>query len=423
MRILIVDDETLILQGIQYVIKKMNTEFKEIDIAASGPEAVEMMQQKHYDLLLTDICMPIMSGLELIQKAKELNLCKRFCVLSGYSEFEYAQKALQLGASDYLLKPVDKEELQKLLQKTYCELQASTIEHRKQIEGQINDILFCGAEKFPIDYFSEEQGTLLLIAAAEPQYTSHIPSSAFQPLYDNKLAQLVIRFHHYPAFMFLAEPAKNQRLRHALGQILSGSSFSFGSISKNIEDADQLRFCFALACQSALCAKYLTKTKNLNSFQPPEELNSDILFWESCLSTTISKAQFITFQASLSNLLGSSCNYLDMDTKNPYIKQILSIIHEHFREELPLHDIAARVGLNADYAGKLFKQQMGTGYLDYLNFYRISQILQNIQRNPALSFEQIAPLMGFKDIRNFYRVFRRIMNMSPNEYLASIKNG
>lgn len=113
MKILIVDDEKLIAQGVAYVIRQFGEDYGPVDVAFCGREALEKMAAVRYDLVVTDVSMPGISGLDLVEEAKGRGLCDDFCILSGYSEFEYARTALRLGVEDYLLKPVDKAKLKK----------------------------------------------------------------------------------------------------------------------------------------------------------------------------------------------------------------------------------------------------------------------------------------------------------------------
>ncbi len=115
MHLLLVDDEKLILQGLLHIVQEMNTPFIDISTAVSAQQALECMRSHHVDFMLTDISMPIISGLDLIAIAKEEGLCDRFALLSGYQDFDYARTAIRNQAMDYLLKPVDKKELYALL--------------------------------------------------------------------------------------------------------------------------------------------------------------------------------------------------------------------------------------------------------------------------------------------------------------------
>lgn len=107
--ILIVDDEPRSRQGLKRRLDAWNEQLATIHTAGTAFEALEFMQEHMVDLLITDIRMPEMTGLELIEKTKELNQEPVFIVISAYSEFEYAQRALKMGVVNYLLKPVKKE--------------------------------------------------------------------------------------------------------------------------------------------------------------------------------------------------------------------------------------------------------------------------------------------------------------------------
>lgn len=109
--ILIADDEPSIRNGLNTAIEWETIPGMVIGLAADGMEALEFIQTYHPDITITDIRMPALNGLELIQKAKELGIDTQFVILSGYDDFTYAQKAIHLGAKSYVLKPFKPEEL------------------------------------------------------------------------------------------------------------------------------------------------------------------------------------------------------------------------------------------------------------------------------------------------------------------------
>ncbi len=107
----IVDDDELIRLGLKSVVNWERLGFEVIGVYPNALEALEVLRKTTVDVVLTDIKMPQMSGLELIEQAKKYNPQIRSIVISGYSEFELAQKALQLGVDDYLLKPLGQERI------------------------------------------------------------------------------------------------------------------------------------------------------------------------------------------------------------------------------------------------------------------------------------------------------------------------
>lgn len=121
-KVLIVDDEQNIRNGLSILIDWNKLGFSEVDTAEDGDEALEKIKEKKVHLIITDIRMPGMSGLQLIQKVKEINPAIRIVILSGYNEFAYAKEAMGYGVKEYILKPVVKNELIQLVQRIKDEI-------------------------------------------------------------------------------------------------------------------------------------------------------------------------------------------------------------------------------------------------------------------------------------------------------------
>ncbi|OOM78782.1 putative response regulatory protein [Clostridium puniceum] len=115
-KILIVDDEPFIRQGLKILINWEQYGYEIVGEAANGFEAIKELEKKDIDLIIADIKMPEMNGIELIEYVHDNILCEvKFIVLSGYYEFEYAKKAIKYNVKDYILKPIQKDELIKVL--------------------------------------------------------------------------------------------------------------------------------------------------------------------------------------------------------------------------------------------------------------------------------------------------------------------
>lgn len=114
-RVVIADDEVWIGFGIKKLIHKSGQPFTVIGEASNGIQAYEMVKKEHPDILITDIRMPGLNGLELIKKLREEKNSVCVVFISGYAEFEYAREAISLGAYDYLLKPIEEENLYAIL--------------------------------------------------------------------------------------------------------------------------------------------------------------------------------------------------------------------------------------------------------------------------------------------------------------------
>ncbi|WP_282936268.1 response regulator [Paenibacillus sp. RC67] len=114
-KVLIVDDEYLIKKSLNKLITESGYGFTTVLEAEDGEEALELVLQMSPDLIITDINMPVMDGLELIRECKVRQLMCEIVILSGYNEFEYARQALRYEVKDYLLKPIRPEQLDNVL--------------------------------------------------------------------------------------------------------------------------------------------------------------------------------------------------------------------------------------------------------------------------------------------------------------------
>lgn len=107
----LLDDEPFILQGLEYIVEWEELGFKIVGRAPNGKVGFDEIIKTDVDLIITDIMMPEMTGLELIEKLKKSNYNFEFIVMSAFQEFEYAKKAISMGAENYILKPIDSDEL------------------------------------------------------------------------------------------------------------------------------------------------------------------------------------------------------------------------------------------------------------------------------------------------------------------------
>ncbi len=116
-KFLVVDDEEIVRRGFRQKIAWEDTGFIFLEPCKNGREAIERIAQEHPDVVMTDICMPLVDGLEVADHIAKQHPDIIVLILSGYEEFEYARSALRSGVVDYLLKPITSHELSELVSK------------------------------------------------------------------------------------------------------------------------------------------------------------------------------------------------------------------------------------------------------------------------------------------------------------------
>ncbi len=135
MNILIADDEKIEREGIRYLLSLEKGE-RRIFEAANGKQAMQILRTENIDMILTDIKMPVMDGLELARRAKELFPEIRIVIFSGYNDFTFAQEAIRYGVTDYILKPVDPDNFHEIIEKAEKNIRERQAEENREIRRQ-----------------------------------------------------------------------------------------------------------------------------------------------------------------------------------------------------------------------------------------------------------------------------------------------
>lgn len=140
-RILIAEDETEMRNLLVRYIGRKNAEMEVVGNAVNGEEALRLARELKPDIVITDIFMPVMNGLEFLKAANEEKMPLKAIIISGYDTFEYAKQAISLGVSDYLLKPFDPSELDQVLDKILSELNSQKMlrENMQILQAKINE--------------------------------------------------------------------------------------------------------------------------------------------------------------------------------------------------------------------------------------------------------------------------------------------
>ncbi|MCI8415984.1 MAG: response regulator [Lachnospiraceae bacterium] len=190
MKILVVEDEIKTLRGICHLIDTLPEEYQVAGMAKSGEEGLRLARELGPDVILSDIRMKGITGLEMIQRLQEEGLSCKYLILSGYADFHYAREALVLGSVDYLLKPVTAEDLEKALKKVADLLleEASSIRiHTFSTEELLGRVLNEDGEEYEQEFWSRfalGSRKLLLLVRSEARLVQKDLQAISQILYE-----------------------------------------------------------------------------------------------------------------------------------------------------------------------------------------------------------------------------------------------
>ncbi|MFJ7664673.1 response regulator [Lysinibacillus sp. NPDC097162] len=140
-KLLVVDDEAIIIKGIRSFVNFEELSISEVFEASNGETALEIFKNHSPDLVLADINMPKMNGLDFAITAKTIKPNVKIAIITGYDYFDYAITALKAGIDDYVLKPVSKHDIQETLKNLIAKIQATQSQHElsRLVEGILSE--------------------------------------------------------------------------------------------------------------------------------------------------------------------------------------------------------------------------------------------------------------------------------------------
>lgn len=160
-KVLLVDDELFIRKGIKSLIDWEKCGFEVVSEADNGEDAFDIIKNTSPDLVITDIRMPILDGLELIKRVVESDFyTPKFIIISGFNDFKYAQHAIRYGVQDFILKPIDQDEMEDALQKLAQSLREEENQNLKQellrSQAMFEELLLGSASLEVIELYKKE---------------------------------------------------------------------------------------------------------------------------------------------------------------------------------------------------------------------------------------------------------------------------
>ncbi|MDO5415813.1 MAG: response regulator [Lachnospiraceae bacterium] len=254
-KLIIVDDERIIRESISALIDWKTLDIELVGVCANGIEAYNAILDEAPDIVITDIRMPGMSGLELIKKAAEMDLDTQFIILSGYGEFEYAKEGMRYGVRNYLLKPCNEQQILEAVQKTIQDvrerqqrrkikestfLAADTMRHNV-ISSLLNDALYTDADLEtaigsyePYLDFYHEAYRLFYIYYLEPAQLSQF-LRLLKDYCETYMAQISL-YSVYVKNTFLLFCSENRLNDQAMEAFLKKAAVRFAPVSLEIQN-------------------------------------------------------------------------------------------------------------------------------------------------------------------------------------------
>lgn len=351
MKVLIIDDEPFILNGLANIVQKHVSVQRDYLCAANGIAALELAADFQPDLVITDICMPGMDGIAVINEFKKLNLCSRFVILTGHADFEYARQAIHLKAIDYILKPIDKEKLNGLLSHVSEELAIEQARVKNQELHKIRDVMLYDTpleevfisdqfikDLLPFPYFTV---ILLMQDGLNIQLTCHMLKKKLLSYYD------CVHFFTMPnkkQVVVLCNSKQSLKsheinlIHHDLSKFVVGSQVvdMHIGISQSSEDLSQLNSLYANAQKALYFYKNLAEARQGIFFQELQSL-SDLYSFE--LLSLLKQYDRPRCEGQIADYLTRMCHDSRADSR--YIQAVYSIILSNICTYLSNQGLAA----------------------------------------------------------------------------------
>lgn len=508
MKLLIVDDEQIEREGLQAIIQKS---YPELDIAQAknGKIALQLADQFKPDLILMDIKMPGMNGLEAVERIQELYPEIKCIMVTAYDTFEYAHQAIKLGVKDYLIKPSKVSEVIATVGRVLGvireerELLAASRLQQVKLQAALPLVETDVVTQLLFDHVHEVHlGELLGLLDVQATNEKFVMNVTFPPgaeglygvikasvrrtgsgwvgaLYGRQLPIIVFRMADRS---FRSQAIQLARDILAPARANAGADWFVG-IGNPYTSLDHIRQSYQqsliASMDTSLPVKYrfyadmpcLNPTRDERQDRQREKLFFDQIRlgqWEHIHSYVMDVIQrcecdgaellhtqqrvlealwsfsrvlgemgvdadtpFFSFQSrDYRQLRAESGRLLDMlkqvyaahqDRLEPdmmiHIKQYIT---EHSHEDISLDTISKIAGLSPFYISKMFKEQLGVNYIDFLTECRIDNAKKLMMSDLDKSVKEIAFEVGYNDPNYFSKVFKKVCDASPKEYRKTL---
>lgn len=395
---LLIDDEPLTTQALRKILENHFPNIEILGEATNGLKGWEIIQDRVPDFIITDIRMPNLDGLELLEKVRDAELPIKVILLTAYGEFEYARQALKLGASGYLLKPYIQSELIKEVFRVTKEIEA---------ENGYKSIL---SKAIPL--FEENALKKLLVGKLDSNGLNE-----FLELAESRWEQCVVSVFQLGGSNLKAEEIEEvikisiteEMNSHLLYSGYHGISF-FRKLNEIImihaskdtdTDAGLIQGCIRILMN------YFHKPFKVGSSQskyPPQQLPEA---YEDGLQHSTAIQDIIVAKNT-------------MDHQGVLIDKAVEFCKRYYTTDINLQKIADHLDINKFHFCNLFKDQLHVTFWDYVTNLRIDHA-KNLLQTSEERVSSIAIQSGYINSSHFGRVFKEITGVTPAEYRRQAK--
>ncbi|MEK4526834.1 hypothetical protein CXK86_12285 [Paenibacillus sp. BGI2013] len=442
MRLLIVDDGHYVVEYMKHLLDWNTFGIDQIETMTNSIEAREMLTQNHIDILITDIRMPEVSGIDLLQHIHQHNLPTKVIILSGYSEFEYAQQGIRLGALDYLLKPVDKDDVEKAMSKAInnitktkpaqsvawenfdgLEYLLSLLVHNETLRKQYDAYTeFLGHRRmccFKLEGFTQEHEDAIKHAVGDKldRLVWAAGTGLFGLVPEEAAAELTIKLEQSvasPPFLLTDRNLTRQMFyRFFLNEDVYSDDFngifnhspscgdweSAGNIIKKY-DHFHLHKQKIIFLMETILYVYLTD-KDRDPSETVEWIFNQLRYPDELSSTLMDRVSRIRNNKQMSI--------------QTIVDKVQTYIEDHLSHGLSLDELGKVAHLHPVYFSKLFKQETGENVSNYISRKRLEKASQLLQ-DSELRVADIAQMVGYRKNQYFIQLFKVEYGVTPYQY-------
>lgn len=379
---LIVDDQRLSRSRLIQLVDWQGLGIRLAGEAANGQEAMDKIVDTDADLVLTDVRMPVMNGLQLIEKAREqFGTDIGFIVTSGYDEFEYVRQSLRMTVADYLLKPVDGGELNKVLRRFVDSRRELTARHAAMLRQRQEQWLY-----YVVEGVFDSDAALLEAEAADAGFAGEGRAYAVASLGPQAEPGAA-------ALDAILPPDAVRIIIRTRGTWLAALSLPAGAIDgvSGRGQASGLRI-----------SEFVDKPASLS-----DRIRSVV--------GQLSDRHGVSLEVGENNQEEPDSGLPDSPTGD--IRQAMlemkAYIDRHYRESLTLTELAKRMYISPGYFCSLFRQTTGVNYLEYIAGLRMDLAKRLLSERPELRINEVAELCGYQDLKYFRKLFKRYHGVTP----------